>query len=430
MLIYESMRGLAAIAFGLVLAAPSPARALEWLPEFQSLTEEEEEVLEGPADLGPEYQSDVLTFTKPLTWEYHWLSSQRAIDSGIGSTGAKHFLVDSRLKVHAPLTGALDFRFTWLQEQNRERDSSHYILELAFWPWKQVGFSLYGEPHMFKRDEDTGIAVNLRPAERHEIRIFNTFVDVTRLRRNDRTDTYDTDFLPYSRGLVGRIWQAPGEDPEETKDFFEYALRQETRTRWIFPDSDFEYHYYKWFASLFGSRGLDSGWRLTARVQVDRRYEEKRPTSLASEVAYQSVLTDRLFVLGEAELGGLGPYGRWRLAPRFEVAARRWVTDAGTVTYRDVLPQVSLLLPAFGTEPRQDWWRLGYQLSWHQSSGPLDVRGPFDLEDSRVDHRLDVGYEFDYGGVASIILYATFDVDQLFSRFLWEGGAAQFRLRF
>ena len=36
--------------------------AAENLPEFESLTEEEESAFEGPARLGPEYQANVLSY--------------------------------------------------------------------------------------------------------------------------------------------------------------------------------------------------------------------------------------------------------------------------------------------------------------------------------------------------------------------------------
>ena len=80
----------------------------EWLPEFGSLTETEQAVFEGPGFFGAEYPADTLNYLKPAVWEYLWLVHPRALDLNLGSTGAAHFQLESRLKVPGGLSGSKD----------------------------------------------------------------------------------------------------------------------------------------------------------------------------------------------------------------------------------------------------------------------------------------------------------------------------------
>lgn len=409
------------VFFKLFLLALSPlsSEALEYLPEFQSLTEEEQAIFEAPTDLGAEYQSDVMTYTKWARWEHTWLSHPHALDANIGSTGTRHFLIDDRLKVNESLSEHVEFRFTYLEERNRERDSTHHILELVFWPWKLLGISLYGEPTLYKRNDDTGIALLARPSEHHEIRIFNTFVDVTRLRRNDRNDTYVIPDLPYSRGLVGRWWSASSEE------FFEYAARQETKTRWLFPDDGYEYRYWKWFASFFGRVEAAHELFLNGRFQVDRKFESRDPG--------EAWVTTRLFIIAQSEWLGIGPWKRWDLLFGLNYAARLWDTSLGLVRYRDFLPHLWLKLPTFGEEPFEDHFLIGFDSGWHRETGEPTLISPSDpssLHDGSMDYRLNLEYEFNFGEKGKLRLIASGDLDKMFTRESWEGGSGQFQLLF
>jgi hypothetical protein len=146
------------IAGGLALLCwPAGALAFESTPEFQSLTEEEASAFEGPERLGSEYTSDVHSYSKPLGWEYAWLTSDIVFDGAVGSTSAVHFMLDARLKARAVIVPErLEFRFTWFDESHREREARHAVLEIVGWlhPW--VGLSVYGEPSLYKRKADLG----------------------------------------------------------------------------------------------------------------------------------------------------------------------------------------------------------------------------------------------------------------------------------
>lgn len=398
--------------------------AFEWLPEFQSLTEEEQSTIETSLSLDPEYQSDVLAYTKPFEWEYLWLSHQNAFDLSVGSVSAQHFMIDNRLKVRTFLTDHLEFRFTYFAERNRERDSSHAILELVVWPWKKWGISFYGEPSLFKRENDTGIALLYQPHEKHEIRLFQTFVDVTRLKRNDRSDTYIEPFVPKSRGMVGRIWSE-----KEKGEFLEYAFRHESETRWSFPDEGYEYDYWKVFASLFFSYQIQPKTQFNWRAQFDRRLETQYPTSSSSSISNESWETKRFFLLTQIVLSDLGPSQNWKLTGGVEYAYRDWTSLSGDVVRKDLLPHFWFHFPVFGKGPTRDELGVGYDLTYHRASGDIGLRHPSD-QDLTYEHRLNLSYEFYFKQNASIRLMITGDLDKMFTRESWQGGNGQLRLYF
>lgn len=416
-----TLKKIAAYFFTACLLSPSAAWTLEWFPEFQSLTETEEKNFEGPSILAQEYQSDVLTYLKSDAWEHLWLSHSYALDFSIGSVSAAHFVMDNRLKIHAPLNDFIEFRFTYFQEQNREREPEHAIYEIIAWPLEKIGFGFYGEPHLYKRDEDTGLALFFRPAPKHEIRVFNTFVDVMRLKRNDRHDTYLEPYLPYSRGLVGRVWNDAGE-------FLEYGFRYETKTHWIFPDEKYEYQYWKGMGMLFLSQKLSDTIALNARLQVDRKSELRLPTDSQSSYSNKDWRTDRSFFLLRGVFSELGPRESLELTLGTEFAYRHWKTDQGTVFYRDLLPHFWLKLPAFGSGEGRDFWSIGADMTWHQVEGPRTLLAVYDKPS--YEYRLNLSYEFVFPKKAKLILIATADLDQFLTRQTWEGGCGQFQLSF
>jgi hypothetical protein len=405
---------IASLTFLIALAAP--VYAFEWYPEFQSLTEEEQASFEGPGRLGSEYQSDILSYMKPLQWEYLWLTTPHALDLSLGSISARHFMVDGRLKLRKELTDFLEFRFTYFDERNRDRESVHHIFEFVAKPTKKVGISAYAEPSLYKRQNDVGLALLFFPTPNHEIRLFNTWVDLTRRKRNDRTDRFEEDGQPSARGLVGRLWASKDSGKH---DFLEYAFRHETRTRWIFPDNNYEYNYEKLFASLFFNHSINRDLDFTLRVQSDRKFEARHPG-----VSWR---TDRAFVIAQTVIHDFLSKPNWELTPGIEYAHRSWHTDGGTFRYGDLLPHVWL---------KMNHVKLGYELTSHEAKGNwenvfrgTELRDPEDL-DGKVHQRLNTGYEFSFKDeTAALFLMVTWDLDQL-NRRIWQGGNVQFRTTF
>lgn len=419
------------MALALAIPAVRDARASwEWAPEFQSINEIEPRDFEGPSRFASEYSSDLLSYLKPAEWEYEWLESRNAFDLSVGSLSASEFQLSNRLKLNAQLSDSFEFRFLYTEERDRERDSTHHILEVVYKPLEKLQLSFYGEPSLNKREDDTGIAALYVPSTRHAIRVFQTWVDVNRVTRNNLNDNFIEPFLPRARGLVGRLWSDPATGRRE---FVEYALRYEPETRWTFPDERFDYRYWKAFGSLWLFRELipgSEGVSGEARVQFDRKFEEKTAIDPSSPPAQSGTWkNDRLLTHFRASFRGLGPNGRWTVSPGLEFSNRAWLTDQGDVIYRDILPSAALRLPGFGSGPREGWWNITYMITWHRAFGPIGLRDPQDA-DKRLEQRINFAYEWSFAEQGSLLLMATGDIDKFFTAGSWDGGAGLLRLRF
>lgn len=401
-----------------LIARSKTTHAFESFPEFQGVTEEDQGLFDRPNLLGGEFLNRVLSYQKPYDWEYQWLTRDIAVDGTVGSISSVHFLVDSRVKIRTHLTDWLQFRLTWFEERNHERGAEKPVFEIIAWPSNKIGLSLYGDVTYYKRNDDVGLAFLYKPHERHEIRVFNTYVDITRQKRNDRTDTFLD--LPYSRGIVGRMFSGP-----EDRNFFEYALRYENRTTWRFPDQSYDYRYWKYFASLFGSRKMSDRWRLNARIQFDRMFEGNFPFA-ATSVFQQAWRTDRVTAVVQTPLAGIGPHGDWTVTPGILYGHRNWITDSDQLRYNDYIPHVTLNIPT-GEGAYRNSWEFGYQLAWHRKRGGQVIAIPTD-NDGALNHQYNIAYTFAFKEKAEIKLLAGFDGDKFGTGDSWEGGNAQVRI--
>ncbi|HZA51335.1 MAG TPA: hypothetical protein VE549_11390 [Myxococcaceae bacterium] len=420
---------LVAAAFGALLA--HTAFAYESTPEFQSLTEEEPEVFEGPERLGSEYPSDVLTYQKPLDWEFDWLSRRIAFDGAAGSTSALHFMTDLRLKAHGDLVAErLEFRATAVDDSDRERRSVHTVFELVGWPHRSVGLSVYGEPALDKRQADLGFAILFRPWPHHELRLFQTFVDLVRSERSDRPESFAPGGAPLARGLVGRAYRG---EPNADREFLEYAVRWETPTRWLFEDVR-EYRYERVSVSLFGQKVLPRGLIVAGRAFVERKRESTAPLD-GAETSMRDWTTDRLFILGRLIVPGWDGLRGWLFAPGAELALRQWIVDGRALAYRDLLPHLNVEIPG----PTQaivvsDRWLLGYEMTWHRQAGDFATalgdawRGGPEEVDGILHHRLNTGYALRFDTLAEIRAMATWDPDLSTRGRIWQGGLVQMRV--
>ena len=422
-------------AAGLALA-PGSALGFEWLPEFQSLDENEPEDFQGPHRLGSEYTSDIHSYSKPLTWESAWLASPIVFDGTVGSTSAVEFMVDSRAKAWAELIpGRLDFRFTWFDHGDQERDTRHAVLELVAWLHPKVGVSVYGEPTLNKRQSDLGGALLVRPTPRHELRLFLTRVDLVRGNRSNRPETFAEGGEPWSTGLVGRVFRAPERGP---RDFLEYAVRWEHRTRWQFLEERSEYQYEKRFASLFFQVDTRQGFDVAARLQVDRRWEARQRLEPDADVVEERWRTDRLLGLLRAIVPGRGFVEGWEFSPGVHLALRRWDVNGRRIAYNELLPHVWVEAPGF------DWgggaalrWLLGYEATYHGERGDFEealgerYRPSAEDVDGILHHRLNTGLQVAVGARGALRLLVTWDLDgSTAGGRIWQGGVGQLRVTF
>ncbi len=403
--------------------------AIEFMPEYSSLSESEEESFDEISRFDSEYQSDLLTYMKSFLWEYEWISRRNALDLSVGSTSEHEFGINNRIKLEKGLTEALDFHWTFVDDRSRDREILHPIIELVYWPHDRVGVSLYGEPGFHKRTNDLGMAFLWTISPTHQIRFFHTFVDVTRPQRNDRNDTFVSPHLPYSRGMVGRLWSPVGSGRSE---FVQYSFRDESETHWIFPDGGYEYRYRKRLASIILRQNyfVDSFY-LNAAVQFDQKLESKSATGAPSVIAEEiSVETERALFLCEGEWSEFLKHN-WTLFSGVEWVSRNWMTLKGSAHQRDFLPYIWLSLPAWRRGADEDRWRVGLQGVWHRAHGSSEIKSNLDL-DGRLEQRLNLSYDFSFSSDPSgseLRVLLTADLDRAFSDFqgVFEGGSAQFR---
>lgn len=414
------------------LCISTPAFAFDGLPEFHSLNEAEADLLERPSDLGPEYTSDLVAYRKPSVWNSYYLQNPLVFDGSVGSVSAKHFLIDHRVKLYKPFSEAIELRAHYLQDRNRELDQTHLVLELVFRPFaqfRQFGFSIYGEPSLYKREDDTGLALFWNPSPTSELRLFNTFVDVTRLRRNDRADTYIEPHLPYSRGLSFKLWRNISDTPPFSSEFIDFTLRQDTRTQWSFPQTARMYEYWKLTSTLHTRFALAMNRFFNSRFQMDRTWESNQPTSAASSVVAQHQLRDRFLMAHEAESHSF--YKRVDVRHGIDFSYRTWKTESGTAVEADTIPYLWVEPPGFGEDSTEGRWKLGYQAVFHRVTGPTSLFMPEEkVGKTTVDHRLNVGYAFNFGPSAELFLLITGDIDKFGTKETWSGGNGQLRVVF
>ncbi len=408
-------------------AVMNVAFAWENLPEFQSLSEVEAGGFEGPGMLNSEYFSDLQAYGVTPDWESRWLAHTKALQIDFGSLNTTRFAIDNRLKIHQPILERFEVRFTYFEELDLERQSNHYVLELVFNPWKFLGLVFYGEPSFRKPNDDTGVAILLRPSEQHEIRFFNTFVDVTRLKYPDTPDTFLEPDVPASRGVVGRMWSNPPSSGRRG-DFVEYALRYEVPTRWQFFGQNYIYSYWKGFASFYASQQMSSDSSAAFRFEFDRKHETREAIAPTTAVI-GDWFTNRVTVLAESTFYSKGPNHDWEITPGLQLASRQWISNQGNGSYRDLLPYLRFKIPAWGPPSAKDAWVLGYSLAWHRELGSPQI-GIRPEKDGSVEQRLNVSYEFSFGDRGKLVLFASADLDQFGTGGSWGGGCGQLELFF
>jgi len=426
---YRGMCFILQLILLLFLSATVPTNGLGWenYPEFQSLTETEEASFEGASLLNSEYTSDLFSYRKPSSWEYLWLTHSKGLEMSFGSLNTIRFLMENRVKVQLPLTDLFEFRFSYFDESNLERQGLHLIGELIFWPWSMFGIVLYGEPSFRKPNDDTGIALLLRPNERHEIRLFNTFIDVTRLKYPDSPDRFIEPDLPYARGLVGRAWSLPLKG-SSFGNFFEYAIRHETPTSWQFLDKNYIYHYWKWFASAYGRYQFSRNISAALRFQFDRKHESKEPLS-PTTATMGSWYTSRITLFTEETFFEIGPKMDWDVTFGLGYVMRTWDTSQGSGGYNDLLPYFRWAIPAWGIPEKKDHWILGYLMTRHGENGSSAV-GINQRNDGRIEQRLNISYEFSFGKQGILTIFGSADLDEFGTRNSWSGGCGQLQLFF
>lgn len=420
------------VVFVFIICTEKTTQAFN-LPEFNSLTENEAASFDSPMSLGSEYQSDILHYSTPFQFHYNWLRKTTVFDFSDGSLNKSLLATTHRLKTAGKLLDYLEIRLTHLDYQNFEYQIQQNTIELITWPTSLVGLSIYGMPSYFKRQDDMGGAILIRPTLNHEIRLFFTVVDAPRLKRTDQQNNYVNGDEPYSYGVVGRWWSE--NLTGRYGNYVEYAVQEESKTTWRFPEIGHDYHYWKKYRSLLFSFAVSDTLHLNTQVENINKYEEKTSLETKNEVA------DLL----PAVALGKWLYQKWLiwlqlywhpnfpLDPFFSLglqhARREWkISELTDIKQTDTLPHISIHLP-LGTD-RQNELGLGLEVTNHklEATGKLDIVEDAPIVTKNVqEYRLNLNYTWNYAERAQLALLISFDLDDPDPKNRWEGGAARFQ---
>lgn len=399
--------------FGIVFSQPAAGFAL--FPEFHGITEERRISVENPDRINSEYSSDYLTFLKPFNWERKFWRHPNAFDLSTGSLSGEEFQIRDRLKLHQDLIpDKLQFRFTYFAERDFEIDQTHQILELIYRFTPQWGISAYGETSFFKAEDDVGGALVFQPNKDSEHRLFHTWIDYSRNKRNREPDYFKD--KPANFGAVGRHFHGDW--------FFQYALTYLPPFQWVFPDDSKLYESQSWKAQFEVQQQLTeiSYWGL--EIQADENFESEGPIN-SGTLTPKSLRRKRVLSRTEYQQG----LGKYHIRFGSAYFYRDYKINNGRVLFRDVLPFAALGLP----DRRYNQWiwqnEIGLETTFHQGeqTQPILAAPP---QGDKVEMRFNWLTSFDFRDQGELVLVLTADIDEFGSGRTWEGGNAQFRFWF
>lgn len=425
----------------------STAGAFDVFPEFHALTESEASSFNDTRRIDSEYTSDVVTYLEPLAWEAAFHSSNRAFQFTLGSLSNKNFLHNGRLKLNASLTESLEFRLTAFQQRDLEVDQTHTIMELVQRLGGGFSVSAYGEPSLFKRENDFGLALLYSPRAGHEIRVFHTWVDLTRQEHNDRPDTFAKGYEASSLGVVGRCTGCLGFSREEGTtessasrvssqatthvDWIEWFVRREAPVQWRFPQSDREYRFDQW---ALGTKARLPLAQRNSFVNARLQYSEKREANVVVSSQAETNLNRRLLESLVSMEWPVEPLGaRSTIEPGVGWFHRNWSAEGGRrLEHRNFVPFVWLKTDLVDRGTRGfDRLDLGYELTAFKGDDDVQLAAE-GLIQNASEHRMNFRYAFALEKSAELTIALTADLDVLAGGTggLFEGGNGQFRVFF
>lgn len=418
--------------FTALLALAPEGLAFEIFPEFHTLTEKEESALDPTTLIDSEYQSNVNTYQLRQAWDAEFFSRPNGLNFTIGSLSNVFFLEQDRLRLSHRLLPSLEMRFTYFQERDLTTDQSHAILELVQELKDSFAFSLYGEPSFYKRENTLGAALLYFPSPQSEIRLFHTWVSLTRNEHNDQPDYFVRGSEPTTYGLVGRHWAAANE-PGRLR-WLEYFVRRETSTLWRFPQGSYDYAYEAFAAGVSSIVAWDDSYRLHFRFQAAEKFEGYAPLTPASSRPAASLDRRTVDAWLSWEWKDLTLFGSSAdLEAGLGLFERRWQSGANELlAHRSLTPIAWLRLPgpshAAGS---RDMIALGYDATLFTAEGNNALASP-ELKYWTVEHRANLRYTFSFPGNSELGFLVSADLDALArgASAIFEGGQGEFKTFF
>jgi len=409
------------LALGIVQAfLASGGAAFDEVAQYGGLSNTDPAALDDPSMIDAEYSADYAAFQKPVAWEYDWLVNDRLFDASAGSLSTHEFLMRNRLKVRQDLNRWMEFRFTYLNAGDFEEEDTRHIIEMVLGPTDSFGVSIYGEPSLFKKEDDGGVALVARHGRSSEHRLFITFMDLERGHRNRNGDRFEMGTEPHSFGIAGAVTGDPAK-----REFVKYSLRHDARTRWVIPERFLTHGYEKTLGTVAWRKAMWDSHACSGRIQADEKYEEQEVTDGAGALQIGSVARRRYLAMLECDFDVDG----WRVVPRLGFQHRHWRMTAGDARFIDVDPQVRLRFPPVGGKTFRQGWSAAYDVIFRlvEEGADLAERPP---ESKPAEHRLNLKYDMLFGTRGKLSFEASVDVDEFGTTRTWEAGHTTLQVLF
>lgn len=391
-------------ALAVVFFVP-PANAYLTDSQYHGATEPEHLLLDSYTHWDSEAASDFITYQRPIEWEGMWLRSPRAFDLSIGSISSKQFLNDQRLKLHHMLTERLEVRLHWLETRDFEQDRVALPLELRYRLSERFSVGVFGQPSLYKSEDDVGILAAFRPSAEREIEFAVLWPDFQRNQRNLEDDRWST--APQAYTLTSTFLPSEGKS-----DFRRFEAHYEPLSVRSVGDARTQSLSYQ-MLSFGGLRTFGLGSSIGYRLQMDRAYAED----------YSAVLNRvRRRSLNQLEYGWY--YGPYLLKPGLNFQYRETRVNSDSEITRDIVPTFWFVFPETARSWGNQAWFLGYDATVFDRDSSL-------RSDQRaIEHRGNIKSSMRFSKSGELALLFTFDLDRFGSDETWEGGAGQFRFEF
>lgn len=391
------------------------SQATVLFPEFKSVLSSQADTVSVPTQINSEYSSDYLTYSKPFSWEKKFWSQANAFDLSTGSLSGEEFQVQDRLKLHQWLIeDKLQFRFTYFSQQDYETNQNHKILELVYKLHPLFAVSASGDVSFFKAEDDVSLAFLFQPNDKSEHRLFYSWIDYDRNKRNKEPDRFEQ--APTKYGVVGRHFTGPW--------FFKYAFTYSPELIWNFPTNLRQYESQNYLASVHTQYEWDDETYLGIEILTDELFESESPLptgTLTSKTIRRKRWMQRTEFTHLIDSYKL----RWGLATYY----REYKVNSDKLMFRDVLPYVGFILKPRPSENFTWDNELGLETTYHRGTQTAII-----FADTPNDHRYEYRFNwrttFDFKDQGELALIFTADLDEFGTGRTWEGGNAQFRFWF
>lgn len=398
--------------------AGARAEAFDISPEYQGLSEEESTRIERPSDLDAEYQAIVDAYLPRFAWEKEWGDRPRVFQTTVGSITNQHFLTYSRAKIEVPLEETLRFRFTYLEQSDREIDQIRHVIEMEKDLTSQVAIAAYGDPAHYKRSNDIGAALVFKPFGDWKHRLYYTQHDFTRSNHNDLADRFIGDD-PVSLGLDNRM--TIGEI------FTRWGFRHDKPIAWNIPQEGRLFRYEKTVGYVDVEWSYSEKRTVFLRTQADSTFKAQNPVG-TSTVVNESWRRDRLLTrLAHAAGNDDDP---WSIEVSLTHASRSWINqDAAKVMHLNLVPGLTTRVQTIRRANGFDHFQFGLEANDFKTYGDTSLTPSNQLHQT-IQGRAQLAYEFSFTNGAALMIAGNFDVDEWILVPTFEGGNAQFRTEF